>query len=195
MTTLIPDSWELPSYLAGDLINMEPYRRNQPSGPDVPGRDARVFDLDYTRDKRNNTVPPQTERDWGAGLRSLEEMEPYDPEIHGRGPAELYSQDSLDALEKSGFSPLEQGFWHRPVMNDAGEHVGSHYISYKPGYRGPEGNRLPWNVTTDPEEVGRSHRTLLGQSGALAFADADAANMMKMSKLARAYLAAVWERA
>lgn len=124
-------------------------------------------------------------------LGGLGDIEPYDPEIHGRGPAELYSQDSLSALENSGFEPLEHGYWHRPVTNDVGDHVASHYLSYKPGFRGPEGNLLPWNLTTDPDQVGESFRTLRGYNGALAAAEADAAQIRKMAKHARAYLRSV----
>lgn len=135
MTTQIPDSWELPSYLGG-----------------------------------------------------LGDIEPYDPEIHGRGPAELYSQDSLSALENHGFEPLEHGYWHRPVMNDAGDHVATHYLSYRPGRRGLGGNRLPWNLTTNPDEVGEDFSVLRGPNGAIAAANTDAAHLMKMAKQARAYL-------
>jgi hypothetical protein len=160
VTTEIPDSWELPSYLAGDVI---PFGRRQ--GPKVP--------------------PAAPTTDWGDMARRLGDIEPYDPEIHGRGPGELYNQDALDSLENAGFSPLERNYWHRPVLNSSGEQIGSHFIAYHPGFRNPEGALTPWHLMTDPDEIGQRHGTL---RGALRVADADAANMLSMEKQARVYL-------
>lgn len=234
MTNLIPDSWELPSYLAGDLIPMDRFRdRERATVPDdswEPGQDADVVmhpkwkvrrgpsttELhpkdrtpgweDLTRPSTSPTysTPPiygpgldwsnPTEETWAEAARRLNEVEPYDPEKHGPyEPAEMYSQDSLDALERAGFEPHEPGVWHRPVTTDEGEHLGaSHILVYDPGHRRPTDNsRAPWHLMTDPESVGVAFSTLRGHRGALAAADEDRAQIRKIPKQARRYLAMV----
>ncbi len=206
MTTSIPDSWELPSYLAGDVLDMGRYRddRDRFVVPDQswkPGQDAKIHEVDFagTHDMR------QSQRDldmlranrekWSDTTSPADrEIEPYDPAKHGpMEPAEVYSQDSLDALQGAGFSPHESGVWHRPVTTDEGEHLGaSHIITYEPGHRRPsDGSRAPWHLMTDPETAGLAFPTLRGPRGALAAADEDVAQIRRMPKHARMYLAMV----
>lgn len=192
VTTLIPDSWEMPSYLAGDLIPMNRYRdRERETVPDeewTPGQNARVFDMDYTRDqKKQRSLPSEPEQPSASW-----EIEPYDPEKHGGEPAEMYSQDSLDALHAAGFEPHESGVWHRPMVIGDGENLGAgHILTYEPGHRRPTDNsRAPWHLMTDPETAGLAFRRLRGPGGAISAADADVAQIRKTPKHARLYLVA-----
>lgn len=186
MTILIPDSWELPSYLAGDVVNMDNYRdRERATVPDkdrAPGQNARIFDLDYTRSMK---TPPQPlvdlTPDWDAGQSHMETYDPSKDE-----PAELYNQSDLDALHDAGFHPTEPGVWHRPVANDKGESLGaSHTIIYEPGHRQTSNGRLiPWHVMSDQEGIGTAHPTL---HGALTSVNAEAERVRKMPRHSRLY--------
>lgn len=212
MTNLIPD-WELPNHLAGNLIDMDRFRgRERATLPDdswEPGQKARVHEVDFAgthqmrAEQKSPGLHPQTrtpgwedlthpEGDaWGDAVRNLNAIEPYDPEKHGTyEPAEMYSQDSLDALEKAGFEPHEAGVWHRPVTTDEGEELGArHILVYDPGHRRPTDNsRAPWHLMTDPESVGVAFRTLRGHNGALAAADEDRAQIRRIPKQARRHL-------
>jgi hypothetical protein len=152
VVTMIPDSWELPSYFAGDLINMP--KRPQP--PEEEGPNARVFDLNYTRDRRNGTLYAP-EPDW----RGIDDIEPYDPSKHIE-PAELNSQNNIDALNRAGFDPIDRHAWQRHVLSDDQENLGTHYI-----YRHP-GDALPWHFAPDEDTATIPAKTL---RGALSLAD------------------------
>lgn len=131
MTTQIPDSWELPSYLAGDL--------QEPS---------------Y--------------EDWMSSLPA----------------GDLMSVDAQQALEREGFFEHEPGVYHRPVTHRDGTPIAAHHIiTYEPGNRRPSNDeRAPWILTTDPETVGIAFRHLDGLGGALDAANADRAQIRRMSK-------------
>jgi hypothetical protein len=209
VTNLIPDSWELPSRLAGDLINMDRFRdRERSAVPDEywePGQDAKVHEVDFAGTRAHREME-QKRRELGLGGEfesppsawsnsSFWEhgpIEPYDPSTYHE-PPELYSQDSLDALEKAGFEPHDSGVWHRPATTEDGEPIGaSHILTYEPGHRrSTDNSRAPWHLTTDPESVGDVFGTLRGPHGALSAADEDLAQIRKMPKQARRYLALV----
>ena len=124
----------------------------------------------------------------------VSEIEPYDPAQHGPyEPAEMYSQDSLDALERAGFEPQEPGVWKREVTDEAGKPLGaSHILMYEPGHRRPsDGSRAPWHLMTDPETAGFAFGTLRGSRGALSAADADVADARRIPKQARLYFSVV----
>ncbi len=141
-----------------------------------PGQDARVFDLDYTRQMR---APRPIEESWTNAADRLGDIEPYDPEKHApHEPAELYSQNALDRLNRAGFEPHDSGVWHRPMINDQGTNIGTHYLSYEPGHKLDSGARAPWHLTTDPEDVGEVFPTL---HRAIRAADQHAATIGKMA--------------
>jgi len=207
VTTLIPESWELPTYLAGDLHDMRDYRRPsdpEPSwwskivqrfkaAPEETGPNARILDFQQPRKTPAKAQPSMSNMvDW----QGFSNIEPYDPEVH-KEPAELYSQDALDALEQSGFGPHDRGVWHRSVTNEAGEEVGaSHVITHQPGYRRPgDKKRLPWHLTTVPETVSVAFSSLRGPYGAIAAADEDAEQIKKIPKHAGLYLVALLKTA
>lgn len=178
MTTQIADSWELPSHLAGDLIPMRKYRGRGVTAPtEEAERDADVITHPKWRIRRGPTsFKPDPVDSAFSDWSFLSDVEPYDPAMHGmHEPAEMYSQESLDALEKSGFEPLEIGVWHRPVTTSTGENLGaSHLIMYSPGHRRPtDGTRAPWHLMTDPETAGVAFSTLRGPRGAISAADED----------------------
>jgi hypothetical protein len=175
---------------------MDKYRgRERLTIPDEswkPGQDAQIFDLAaprgrdrVERDTQEQSVPAPR---W--------DIEPYDPSQHHE-PAELYSQNSLDALEKSGFQPHEPGVWHRPVTTDEGEHLGAnHIIVHDPGHRRTtDGTRAPWHLMTDPESIGEAYSSLGGPGGAIAAADADREQLRKMPEHTRLFLAMVRQSA
>lgn len=212
-----PDSWELPIYLAGDVLDMGRYRRDRdrfvvPDRSWTPGQDAKVHEVDfagthdmrqsqrdlemlranrenYRSDKEWSDPTPST---WEDNVHRVGEIEPYDPASHHE-PAEMYSQDSLDDLERAGFEPQEPGVWKREVKDEEGNPLGgSHFLMYEPGHRRPSDNkRAPWHLTTDPETVGVAFSTLRGHRGALRAADADVASARSMPKQARHFLFAV----
>lgn len=189
MTTLIPDSWELPSYLAGDLVPMNKYRdreRDTLSDEDwAPGQHAQVLDF-----KRKPAAPAVPAAHWE---NTLADIESYDPEKHGGEPAELYDQHDLDALEGSGYHPAESGVWHRPITTDRGESMGGqHMISYNPGHRDSENRLIPWHVSTNPDEVGSVYGTLRGPGGALTATDAEVEQLRRTPKHARLYPVGDW---
>lgn len=164
MTTFIPESWELPSYLAGDLYDMGDYRRRTKDAP--PLGNARIIPFQRPKPKPSVDHPSA----WAEAVRKLREIEPYDPEKHGGEPPELYRQDHLDALESAGFEHVDKGTWHRTYTDGEGNALGAHQITYAPGYRDQDTNRLtPWHITTDPEAAGTFMPTL---RGALDLADA-----------------------
>lgn len=183
MTDLIPDSWELPSYTAGDVYDLDAHRAlrdYERGGPREmhQGEPGKV--LPFRRDEW--TEPERS--DWTDAVKALREVEPYDPEKHGFDP-DLTSVDSLAALDREGFEPHEPGVWYRHVTRDDGTPVGAHHIiTYEPGNRRPANNeRAPWILTTDPETVGIAFRHLDGPTGALAAANEDREQIRRMSSL------------
>lgn len=201
VTTSIPDSWELPSYLAGDVLDMGRYRddRDRFVVPDrswQPGQDSKIHEVDFagTHQMREQQKLPGWMRTWPDTTEAGREIEPYDPAKHRpMEPAEMYSQDSLDALRDSGFEPQDNGVWRREVLDEEGKPLGaSHILTYEPGHRRPsDRSRAPWHLTTDPETAGIAFSTLRGHRGALSAADEDVAQARKMPKQARLYLSVV----
>lgn len=189
MTTLIPDSWELPAYTAGDLVPMDDWehlRRDRITDNIGGAPVVRLNDKmrrEIQRIKRSRPAP-EPERDWGAGLRALEDMPPYDPSEHP--DRDFYNQDDLDHLAQHGFSPTgDPGVWSRHVTHPSGQAMAAqHILTYDPEHRRPTtGERAPWVLTTDPDTVGIAFPSLRGNRGAMAAANADQEAVRRMSKV------------
>lgn len=195
MTNLIPDSWELPSYTAGDVYDLDAHRALQTyerGGPreDHEWEEGEGAPVIRFPEAVHAHVPewtdPDPHSDWTDAVKALREIEPYDPAKHGpMEPGDLTSVDSLQALEREGFEPHEPGVWHRRVRHENGDPTGMHHIiTYEPGHRRPTNDeRAPWILTTDPETAGVAFRHLDGPTGALAAANEDRAQIRRMSKL------------
>lgn len=217
MTTLIPDSWELPSYIAGDLVPMEKYRDRERMPVDSPeweeGEGAPVVSHPKWKVRRGPAAPApapveSTISDWynpESVQRRLEQMgdpgefKPYDPSDYP--DRDFYNQDDLDHLQLNGFDPHGPGEWHRPITDAEGNLSGAeHIITYHPGHRTPpttmhpRGELRPWHVTTDPETVGVAHANLRGPYGAMAAANAEQDQLSNLNKRSHVASADEWLR-
>jgi len=164
VTKVIPDSWELPSYLAGGVYHMEGWRERRGPLPDQPeGNEAEIrkFPQGRRAKPRRKPAQQQPERSWSGSLGDVG----FPPEHHE--PGELYNQDDLDALKEAGFEPHDRGVWHRRIPGAPRDVINAgHYLYYNPG-RVVGDKKKPWHLTKDPEEQGRDFASLRGMSGAL----------------------------
>lgn len=129
---MVRDSWDLPSHVAGDVIDMEQYRLHRPPKQPIP--------------EVGTTGPVPAPR---QGIPSDNWSDDFVVEPEGKA---LYNQDDLDTLHAAGFEPHSEWSWHRPVGSD--EQGAAHVVTFAPGYR-HDGRRLtPWIVTSHPS--GRS---------------------------------------
>jgi len=190
VTTSIPDSWELPAYLAGELVPMSEYedhRRDRMTNWDEASQAPVVRLNDKTRRElqklRAQRPPAEPPYDWADAARRLGEIEPYDPEAHGTyGPTDMVSADSRAHLEQHGFEPTEDtGVWTRRLTHANGDPLAMyHTIMYAPGHRLESNERAPWLLMANPDEVGTPFRSA---SDAVSAANADRDRVRKMSRL------------